>query len=403
MNIFTFIMFFQPVSVFPELEPFRPYRVSLLLALTTFFFSAEKSKKNLFANKYTLFFFLFVGAQVASAAQIWLTGGLTIFKEVWLPIVIIFVLIAKSCTDERKVRWILVMIIAGITYLSYFSLHDYYMVLSSDYLEHTYRVQGFGWYGLANDLAFIFVVVIPLAFYMAETTPNFFLRYLFLLLCGLFTINTLLAASRNGLLGLITVLPLCIFLSDPQKGVIKSKAVKSGIFMLVVISILAVGISALLSRRDLGVEGLTGDASSENRIVQWKACFRMVQENPIFGVGPRESRYQMINFGGIRGVPPHNTLVQVFADTGIPGGIFFILCTIYPLWDAWRFFKNRHTYKNTPEVILYRYLSISLFGLWVCAFFSNRVYFKIPYVLVALIVALQQNILFDNRRTNHVD
>lgn len=391
--LFTFIMFFQPTFVFPVLLPICPYRLSLLLALGAFMLSSKKSKESLLSNKYARYFFLFVAAQTISVSTTWLTGGFSMFKEVWLPIVIIFILLAKSCTDEQKVKWILVMIIAGISYLSYYSLNDYYRVISSGNLDYTYRVVGFGWYELANDLCFIFIAVIPLAFYMAETTKNFFLRYLFIFLCGVFTLNTLLTGSRNGLLGLLVVIPLSLYLSDQETGVVKSKVVKTGLLALVMLSILTIGIAAVTARRDLSSGQLLGDESSENRIVQWKACFRMVIDNPLFGVGPGESRFQMRNYGGIRGVPPHNTLVQVFADTGIPGGIFFIFCTVYPLWDAWRFFKNRHDTENTQGLVLYRYLTISLFGLWVCSFFSNRVYFKIPYVLIALIIAVRTNVL----------
>ncbi|MCD6184281.1 MAG: hypothetical protein J7K84_00600, partial [Deltaproteobacteria bacterium] len=45
------------------------------------------------------------------------------------------------------------------------------------------------------------------------------------------------------------------------------------------------------------------------------------------------------------------------------------------------------------SVIIYKYLIITLAGFWVCAFFSNRVYFKILYVMIALITAVRENIL----------
>jgi len=102
----------------------------------------------------------------------------------------------------------------------------------------------------------------------------------------------------------------------------------------------------------------------------------------------------MVDFGGVRGLMPHNTLVQVFAETGIPGGLFFVMCTIYPLWEAWKFFKVKENRASAElSVTIYKYLVIALAGFCICAFFSNRVSFKILYVLVALITALNENIL----------
>ena len=119
----------------------------------------------------------------------------------------------------------------------------------------------------------------------------------------------------------------------------------------------------------------------------------MVKAHPILGVGPNEARFEMRDYGGIQGLMPHNTLAQVFAETGIPGGIFFAICTIYPLWEARKFFKNNRSNMSIPSVIIYKYLIITLAGFWVCAFFSNRVYFKILYVVIALITAERVNIL----------
>ena len=50
---------------------------------------------------------------------------------------------------------------------------------------------------------------------------------------------------------------------------------------------------------------------------------------------------------------------------------------------------------SIDPVIIYKYLIITLAGFWVCAFFSNRVYFKILYVLIALITALRENIIHE--------
>ena len=383
LNLFTFVMFFQPVAVFPFLEPYHPYRYSAYVALITFLFFGKKAEIKLLSNKNVRYFLLFVAAQVASSSVIWLHGGWYTFRELWLNLVIIYFLIAKSCINERKIKWIIFMIVAGVFYLSYYSI--------GDFVNHGrlgYRALGFGWYENGNDLVFILVTTIPLAFYLAESSPNIVVRYLLLGVCSLYGANILLTGSREGLLGLLAIGPLSVLGSRKM-----TRVTKGAILALIVVSSVTIGLTTIMSRKDLAPGQLTGDASSENRIVQWKACLRMVRAHPLFGVGPGESAFAMRDYGGVRGLVPHNTLIQVFAETGIPGGILFVMCTIYPLWEAWKFFRSNRGNMDIPGFILYRYLIISLFGLWVCAFFSNRVYFKILYVLIALITALRENII----------
>jgi O-antigen ligase len=301
-----------------------------------------------------------------------------------LNLVIVYFLIVKTCINEKNLKFILLMIVLAITYLSYDSVHN---VILYYYDETGIRASGFGWYENPNDLVFILAVVLPLVFCLAELTEFGVMRYMYITICGLFTVNILMAGSRNGLLGLVTVGSLCLLFSQKI-----SRLFRIVLLGLLMTSIIGTGIATVLTRTDLGGE-LRGDASSEDRIVQWKACLRMVRAHPILGIGPHEAASEMRNYGGVRGLVPHNTLIQVFAETGIPGGLFFVMCTIYPLWEAYKFFKINRDKMAYPSVVLYKYLIIALVGFWVCAFFSNRVYFKILYVLVALIVALRENIL----------
>ena len=383
--LFTFVMFFQPSFVWPALAQYRPYRYSAIAAIVSFIFFGKKSDIALFSVSNARWFFLFVAMQLLSAAAIWIHGAVDLFLNTWLNLLIIYVIIVKTCTNEKKIEIIILMIVSALIYLSYYSINDYV----SNYFSG-YRAIGFGWYEEANDISLILTCAIPLAFCLAELSNSFLNRYCFITIAGLFGLNILLCGSRNGLLGLMSV--GCLSLLFMKKI---SRPIKISILIVLVGSIIGFGIANVLSRSDLQSTGLTGDDSSESRIIQWKACMRMTFHHPLLGVGPNEARFQARDYGGIRGLMPHNTLVQVFAETGIPGGIFFLMCTIYPLWEAWRFFKIKENRDRTekPFLIIYKYLVIALSGFWICAFFSNRVYFKILYVLIALITALRTHYL----------
>jgi len=380
--LFTFVMFFQPAFVFPALEPIQPYRYSALAALLMYFIVGKKNGKPIFASKYTQFFLLFVIWQVLSSSFVWLRAGIDTLI-LWLNFIIIFYLIVKQCTEVKHIRTLISTIMISLTYLAYYSIQNYLP---------GFRAEGFGWYENANDLVLIQVTIIPLVFYFMETSRYKYLRYGYLILVGLFATSIILCGSRQGLLGLPVVVIISLL---SMQGVPKSlRAILTSVMLF---AILTFGASIVLQRADLA-GGMIGDDSSEHRIEQWKACARMIRDHPILGIGPGESTSAMRHYGGIRGLPPHNTLIQVFAETGIPGGVFFTLFSCYPIWQAWKYLRRRKLLDDsdvrgkTEGVVIHRFLIIALIGFWSCAIFSNRVHFSILYVIIALIVAVQQNV-----------
>jgi O-antigen ligase len=247
------------------------------------------------------------------------------------------------------------------------------------------RAGGFGWYENANDLSVILVTVIPLSILLANTVKHAIFRCMYLGVSALFAFNILFTGSRNGLLGLLVVGILCIIFSDKY-----SRLVRAIVAMLLLLSIFTVGLKAVIERSDLG-SNLTGDDSSENRIEQWRAGARMFATHPIFGVGPGGFMDDVSDYGGISGLAPHNTFIQVFAESGLVGGVLFLLFSFKPIYDLRSITRNSASMPK--EVIYYKFIVVSIIGFWICAFFTNRYQFYILYVLVALSVAVRENII----------
>ena len=388
---FTFITFFQPGIVFPELDRYSLVFYSAIVAFSFYFIFGFKTSSPILSHKYSRYFFLFIAMQVLSSSALWLRAGWDTFY-LWMYFVIIFFLIVKLCTDEKRIITIKLMIIFAILYLSYHSVSN----VMINY-QPGVRALGFGWYENPNDLVLILVSALPFTFSLVEYSKRFWVKLFFIAVAVLFSFNILLSGSREGLLGLLVVGGLIMLLS---KGIPRKVRISLTIAMLV--SIFTVGVATVMTRSDLG-GGLVGDESSDNRLIQWKACMRMVMHNPFLGVGPGEAVYAMRDYGGIRGLVPHNTLVQVFAETGIPGGIFFFMCTCYPLWEALKFYRRNRDKLLQRSVMVYKNLVIALCGFWSCAIFSNRVYYTIVYVIIALIVAMQQNVLSEHDLVDNPD
>ncbi len=379
MCITIFIMFFQPASVWPVLTPYQPLKYSAIIALAAYVFDRKKSTQNVLSVDINRYFIAFVAAQVISAAFIWFGGGIEEFN-LWLRIGIVYFIITKLVVNKERAKYTVIMIVVAIGYLSYYSISRFVV----DFMPGM-RAGGFGWYENANDLSVILVTTIPLSILLANTAKRAIFRYIYLCVSALFAFNILFTGSRNGLLGLLVVGILSIIFS-----VRYSRAIRTISLVLLVFSIFTVGLKAVIDRRDLA-SNLTGDDSSENRIEQWRAGAKMFITHPIFGVGPGGFMDDVSDYGGIRGLAPHNTLIQVFAESGLVGGILFLLFSFKPIYDLWPIMVKEEN--SSEEVIYYKFVAVSLLGFWICAFFTNRYQFYILYILVALSVAVRENII----------
>ncbi|MFC2091764.1 O-antigen ligase family protein [Elusimicrobiota bacterium] len=353
-------------------------RNTALIALIAYLFTSNKVKTQSFSIATSRYFILFALFQVLSSFMIWSRAGFETFN-LWIRLGIVYFLIVKSVNNTSRVKAICFMIILAISYLAYYSITKFAI-----YYIPGIRAGGFGWYENSNDLSMILVAVIPLALLIANTSRSFIKKYIFILLAIYFSFNVLFTGSRNGLLALLIVGILSLLSSEQI-----IKPIRLALTILLIFSVVSVGVSNVLSRSDLS--GLTGDDSSEHRKEQWKAGVRMMLAKPFFGVGRGEFRYNAVDFGGIRGVQPHNTFIQVFAESGIPAGIFFTLFSVGPLFDAKKLLKHFNRNKLSKDyIITYKFLTISLAGFWVCAFFGNRYHAYILYVLVGLLVSIRE-------------
>lgn len=361
------------------MEPFQPLRNSAILTLILYLIAKKPSTTPFFKIPVNRYFMAFVILQIVSASLLWVTGGIETFNW-WLKIVIVYFLVTKLVTTTSRLRLTVFAIVAAISYLCYFSISTYAL----KYIPGS-RAGGFGWYENSNDLSIILVSTTPLLLLLANMTRNMFMKLLYIATAGAFAFNILFTGSRNGLLALLLVGIMSLVVSRNI-----SRVYRSILMGTLVISVLTVGIANVLSRHDL--KALSGDDSSENRLVQWKAALLMTIRHPLFGIGPGEFTTYVTDFGGMKGLQPHNTVIQIFAETGIPGGIAFILFAFTLLFDARRLRKRQN---DIPVYLIdyYSFLAIALVGFWTCAFFTNRYQFYILYMLIALMVAVRYNLM----------
>lgn len=97
---------------------------------------------------------------------------------------------------------------------------------------------------------------------------------------------------------------------------------------------------------------LADPASLRLRFGYWRVALRMALDNLVAGVGLGNfavayPAYQYIGAGDVR--EAHNGFLQVFAETGLFGGLLFLAFWLYfGLWGAWRIINE----KNSKEKLL---------------------------------------------------
>lgn len=99
----------------------------------------------------------------------------------------------------------------------------------------------------------------------------------------------------------------------------------------------------LWSPIDISVSDTLNSTSAFERKLMWRNSWELIKEQPVFGVGLSDWKMEQMKFG-IGGTPflnsglvrfehPHNELLLVFAELGIPGLLLFLLCFGYLLFS----------------------------------------------------------------------
>lgn len=118
------------------------------------------------------------------------------------------------------------------------------------------------------------------------------------------------------------------------------------------------------------------DAEDSNRINAWFWSFDLIRDNPWLGVGTGNWKINIlehenqVNTGYIYLYKAHNDFIENTVETGIPGGLIYILMFVFIFWSLIRayLYKDRSTLR-------YRHLFLAGFGLM---FYGFDAFFNFP-------------------------
>lgn len=245
-----------------------------------------------------------------------------------------------------------------------------------------------------NDLAMAVVMIIPFMVYWFWHRGGF--TKLFAVACvGLAAVVVLRTGSRGGMLAFGVILFYQII------------AVKElGMFLrsAMIVAILAgAGLATQTSTFQLLILAIQGKdyntTSDEGRIETWKRGIGYTISRPLFGVG---INCFDIAEGTLAERPDtgekkkwsaaHNSFVQVAAETGLPGLIFWTWMLVTTFTELRRQRRYLKPYRNDPFVqrllMMGSMIRCSLIAFIVSGFFLSMAYFVLLYLLVGYVCAL---------------
>ncbi len=287
-------------------------------------------------------------------------------------------LMTAMVDSERRARWLLLGTVLAIGFLAFRSNVGIILTLGQT------RIYGPGGaFEDNNDYALLLNVAAPMAFYAGRGEKNQWIRRACYAVSAMMMITVLFTLSRGGFLGLCFVL-LGLALKSKRK-------------IIGIVAVLLIGSSTFAFLPDRIVERVgtirtarEADQSARMRFDSWQVSLRIINDHPLFGIGPRnmtEVFNLYLDTGDVR--VSHNSFLQMAVDAGLPALALFLglmLLSWLRLRRARKVLKDRDP--DSPLILYSHGLEIALIGYVVSANFLSRHDLELIYEIFALATSL---------------
>jgi probable O-glycosylation ligase (exosortase A-associated) len=297
-------------------------------------------------------------------------------------IIIMLMVASLVVTETRYFRYLCWIVFGALIYLVYHVNSLYVFDGRLDIIE--------GMAGLDNNgAALMLAMVIPFCYYFFQAEQRWW-RWGFLI-CMLATAHAvMLTHSRGAMLSSILAFVGMVLTTKTKRWQMIGIAVVMG---AIVMSLAGEGVRARFLTFT-SKEGRTEDASAQSRYGSWEAGLKIARDNPIFGVGPRNSKYFIKQYGAdMEGRTIHNLPIQMAADCGFPCLFIYIALYFSSMIWAWKgatMVKNHTTsdqrWHHNMSLACFWSLALFLVG----SFFLSLETFETPYLLMFLAATSQR-------------
>ena len=243
-----------------------------------------------------------------------------------------------------------------------------------------------------NELASMLVAALALSFGLAAALKDRPLPRLGALgAAGVCIVGIFLTGSRGGLVSLAIALLAFLVVGGRWRGRV--------VVVATVVILAGIGFFNYFASAEIRSH-VSSVGSGTGRLDLWTVAWRMVEQEPLHGVGagnfPVSSVHYLLQPGAIEradyivGVPKvaHNTYLELWAELGVVGLGFFLCVVVFCLYSALKAASSFARQGDARLEVLARALFVAMVGLLAGDFFGSRLNNKEVWLLLGFAPAL---------------
>jgi O-antigen ligase len=384
--IFAVLMFLNDALPVESFSLDKLLGILLILSWLATVSVSARPREKLMQNT-GLIYLLVLFVAWAGLSAIWAKDSGLVFASVarYAPNAMLFPIVYTAAGNRKKAIWIVGAFVVGTLIAAAYGL-----VVPGE-AEAEGRLSGS--FGNANETAAALAVGVALAgglvFGLREKP---WLRFWAVLSVPFLVLALFLTVSRGGIVALGAVFIAAVLLAGPRR--------RGPLLAATVVAILAaVFYFGVVAGQDAKTHLLKSNGGT-GRTDIWKVGWRMVEANPVVGVGAGNFQSSSVHYllapGQITHSDfiidepkvAHNTYLEVLAELGIVGLVLFLAIIAYSLIAALKAARIFSAAGDEGMEMISRALMVALAGYLTASFFGSREFSNQLWLLLALAPAL---------------
>jgi putative inorganic carbon (HCO3(-)) transporter len=383
---FTFIAFVAPQNNYAALQPFYLAKTAGIVALIAFALQRFSRGQSILPTGTE---FRLLGAMVGWAVlslpfSNWVGGSVDVLTDLFAKSLAICFLMAHVLTSVKRFKQMLWFMVLCCLCISLVAWDGYRLGIRVE----GYRMAG-GWAGLSanpNDFALTINMMLPFAVAYLLLTKNVLHKGVVAAFLVISVSAIVLTYSRTGFLTLASIMGLAMLkMAGHGRGF--KYILPVGLVIFVFLSQIPQDYGGRLESIVETDKDRLGSASA--RLAGIHAAWDVVQEHPIFGVGLGMNTLAL-NTKGLYWAHVHNVYLQLAAEIGVPGLIFYVLL-VAQLLRGLRQIEARfqRDLRHHEIYVLATACEVTLLAYCIAAFFHPVAYNFYFYYIAGFALALK--------------
>lgn len=239
-----------------------------------------------------------------------------------------------------------------------------------------------------NDFALALAMSVPLLVHLGTSERREILRKGVWLMIPLTMITVVLTRSRGGTVAMGVMAAVLIWRS-------RNRLLGISLGVLTIGAVVALAPTEYIERIKT-IRNYQEEGSAASRIRAWMVAGRMIQDNPITGVGFRRFQMNYLDYepnptpdqlSGDGTIVAHNSYLQIWAECGTPAFALYMGLLFLSLFDIWRVRKLARRRYHSSWILSYCTMFEAVLATFmVGSVFLNRAHFDLIYHYVAIVL-----------------